>query len=151
MSQQNKIYVEMNLSDPSWKYVEEADRCRKTLGKPSYKGGQLRSYYDLTTTQMRNLWGRMTTIYNQFLMSDTEQSEDNNKLPGRIMQQLQAFKVRLIYECGRTEDVKKFCEKSGILKGLDQIKENKEYFIRYVRYMEALVAYHYFYTDQKNK
>ena len=40
--------------------------------------------------------------------------------------------------------------RSGLLRGLDFIGTDKGRFLRYARYMEALVAYHYYYTDKKD-
>ena len=55
------------------------------------------------------------------------------------------LKVRLIYECGRERMVKKFYEKAGLDEIISGIGSSKKKFISFVRYMEALVAYHLYY------
>ena len=58
--------------------------------------------------------------------------------------------MRMVYDAGRKADVQSFLQESGLLRGLDFIGTDKGRFLRYARYMEALVAYHYYYTDKKD-
>ena len=59
---------------------------------------------------------------------------------------LQMLRIRILYEAGRDErDVKPFVEKSKLLEYIKGIQMNREKFIQFAHYMEALVAYHRYY------
>ena len=58
---------------------------------------------------------------------------------------IQMVRVRLAYECGREDAVKKFVYETDLLSYIKGIHDSRNEFIRFARYMEALVAYHRFY------
>ena len=144
---QNKKIKKLDLSEKDTDFTELAEECMwdyMPKRKDEKKRPKSCDYGDLTVTQMRNMWGRVTAIYNQVRL---QPSADN--LSGEIQQQLRAFKIRLVYESARSSGVGRFCRISSILSALDQIGEDKDKFFRYVRYFEALVAYHYYYTKNR--
>ena len=57
--------------------------------------------------------------------------------------------MRFVYEVGRDprgyNGVKDFVNKSKIIECIDQIGSDKEKFLLFCKYMEALVAYHKYY------
>jgi len=55
---------------------------------------------------------------------------------------LQLLQVRLFYECGRDNTVKDFVLNTYLIEYLKDIGSSREKFIKYARYVEALVAYH---------
>lgn len=144
---QGKWNIDLDLSRDKLDFTKLAEKCMwdyMPKRKDEKKRPKSCDYGDLTVTQMRNMWGRVTAIYNQVRL---QPSADN--LSGEIQQQLRAFKIRLVYESARTSGVGRFCRISSILSALDQIGEDKDKFFRYVRYFEALVAYHYYYTKNR--
>ena len=66
-------------------------------------------------------------------------------LPENIVSEIRYLKLRLIYEAGREQDVMKFCRVTGVIDAIDFIGNSKPRFLRYAKFMEALVAYHRFY------
>jgi CRISPR-associated protein Csm2 len=74
----------------------------------------------------------------------------NEDLPETIVSEIRYLKLRLIYEAGREEEVENFCKVTGVIDALDFIGNSKARYIRYARYMEALVAYHKFYNSEKD-
>lgn len=144
---QGKWNIDLDLSRDKLDFTKLAEKCMwdyMPKRKDEKKRPKSCDYGDLTVTQMRNMWGRVTAIYNQVRL---QPSADN--LSGEIQQQLRAFKIRLVYESARTSGVGRFCRNSSVLSALDQIGEDKDKFFRYVRYFEALVAYHYYYTKNR--
>lgn len=146
----------VDIFKPNCDYVKEAEKCMTSLGKKKENG--LYDYGDLTTTQMRNIYNRVVNIYNQLLLSSAAHANESDEkdcseqtLGKSIQEQLQLFKIRLVYESGRTSAVKIFCNRSKIVKLLDAIGDSKQNLLRYMHYMEALVAYHYYYTNKKDK
>ena len=144
---QNKKMKKLDLSEKDTDFTELAEECMwdyMPKQKSNVKGPKSCDYDNLTVTQMRNMWGRVTAIYNQVRLQPSVEN-----LSDGIQQQLRAFKIRLVYESARTSGVGKFCRTSSVLSALDQIGEDKDKFFRYVRYFEALVAYHYYYTKNR--
>lgn len=124
-----KIVYE-SLNDAN--YVDRAEKVIKNLQND-------RGKFDLTTTQIRNILAMLSQLYNEVIISN------HNDLPANIVSQLQYLKVRLVYTAGRMDAVKQFIEQGYILEHLKEIGKNKEKFLLFCHYMEALVAYHRFY------
>ena len=122
-------------------YVSIAEEHVKKLGDPSrYRPGKIH-FGNLTTSKIRNLLSLVNRIYNKiFLLGDP--------LPESAVGEIRYLKVRLVYESGREPKVRDYCEKSGLIDAIDFIGTSKKRFLRYAKYMEALVAYHRFYTDE---
>jgi CRISPR-associated protein Csm2 len=119
---------EMNTSD----YTAKAEKVILELRKDRY-------YHNFTTSKIRNILSMVNEIYNDVL------GEKDDSLPTAIQDRIMHLKVRLIYECGRERMVKKFYEKAGLDEIISGIGSSKKKFISFVRYMEALVAYHLYY------
>lgn len=117
-------------------YVEKAELVVKELYLDA--NGKMNEKNMITTSKIRKLLAGMSDIYNDVVMSPEE-------LPEKITDRIQYLKVQFIYECGRDAQVKRFIEKSEIIKHIDKIGKRKSYFIKVEKYMEALVAYHRFY------
>ena len=94
----------------------------------------------LTTTQIRNVLAMFADIYNDVMALNT----DDDKLD-EIREKIDRLRIRMIYECGRTQEVKKFDECTNIVGNIKNIKNSRSQFIKVFHYMEALVAYHRFY------
>ena len=72
----------------------------------------------------------------------------NDELDEEMVQKIQYLRLRIVYEAGRDPSVKEFIQKSGILNMVQQIGNKKSTFLLFVNYMEALVAYHRFYSEE---
>jgi len=95
-----------------------------------------RGFGKLTTSKIRNILTLVNEIYNEVVLLK------KSELPDDIIDRIRHIKVRLAYEAGREKVVKEFVEKTALIEGLDEIKGDKAKFIRYAKYLEALVAYH---------
>lgn len=124
-------------------YVTIAEKNILSLGKPDKKQPDKRYFRKLTNSKIRNILALVNQLYNKIVM----QNED---LPETIVSEIRYLKLRLIYEAGREEDVENFCKVTGVIDALDFIGNSKARYIRYARYMEALVAYHKFYNSEKD-
>jgi CRISPR-associated protein Csm2 len=98
-----------------------------------------RQYRIFTTSKIRNILAMVNEIYNDV------QAERDEILSENIQERILHLKVRLVYECGREEIIKKFYDKAGLEKMISDIGNSRKKFIAFARYMEALVAYHLFY------
>ena len=84
----------------------------------------------------------VSSIYNSERVGDKELTEASQN-------SLRMLRVRMIYEYGRNDDkFKSFIKETHILDHLLAIGSDRQKFIDYAHYMEAIVAYHKFYGDK---
>lgn len=114
-------------------YVDAADAVMQQLSQSNAKGGKL------TTSKLRNILTLVSDIYN------TENRRRDTAISSESAAKLQMLRIRVLYEAGREQSVKKFVETSKLLAYIKGIDKNRENMLRFCHYMEALVAYHRFY------
>ena len=117
-------------------YVDQAEAVIGKLTKK--KNGDVK----LSTNKIRNLLSLTTELFN---MIDKRSGQLDEKLQSHV----QYVRMRMVYEAGRDEDVKEFCEKSEILEHLKTVGKDVEKLLLVCHYMEALVAYHKYNTHEK--
>lgn len=131
--EQNNYRVDKNaiLEDYKMDYVKAAEKAIKNLQKNAGKS-------IVTTSKIRNLLALTASIYNDV---NDPVNASSRELSDEIISQIQYLKIRFIYEAGREISVKKLVEEACILEVIDGIGTKKENYIKFSRYMEALVAY----------
>lgn len=119
-------------------YADVAEACIKRLrtkdrnGKPSFGG--------LTTTKLRSLYGYIMNIYTRINEPDDFAAHRGD---------LQYLKVRMAYEAGREDAVRRFLEASKLRELVSCVKTYDQFLV-YCRYAESLVAYFKFYGGEDN-
>ena len=58
---------------------------------------------------------------------------------------LMMARVRVAYEAGRDPEVSKFVKEAKLMEYIKGVGKDRKEFLRFARYMEALVAWHRFY------
>ena len=122
-------------------YVEIAETVMNAL-MPLKSDGSHNKSDIITTSKIRGLLSNISGIYNDVMVSG------KTELDSDIQARLQYLKVQFIYEAGRDKTVNKFINEADIISQLGYIGNDKQQFIRFERYMEALVAYHKFYGGE---
>lgn len=98
----------------------------------------------ITTSKIRNILSLITEVYN------VENVRVEEELLQASKDRLQMIRVRILYEAGRDiYGVKKFVDKCQIINYIKGIGDSRRTFIKFARYMEALVAYHRFYGGKE--
>ena len=92
---------------------------------------------NLTSTKLRKIFGLFVDTYNE-----VKRNGGNDELNPKQLLALDTARVRMIYECGRDNDVKLFVTQAKILQYLMSVGKSIERFTAFYHYMEALVAYH---------
>lgn len=111
-------------------YVEKAEEIMRVCHK------------FITSSKLRNILSMVSSIYNSERVGDKELTEASQN-------SLRMLRVRMIYEYGRNDDkFKSFIRETHILDHLLAIGSDRQKFIDYSHYMEAIVAYHKFYGDK---
>ncbi|MBD8941291.1 MAG: type III-A CRISPR-associated protein Csm2 [Clostridiales bacterium] len=124
----------MRISENS--YVKKAEETINELLDIKNKNGKPVSI--ATTSQMRNILAMSADIYNRVMVNSGEDLSDE------IIGLIEYLKIRIVYEAGRDEKVKKFIVQSEMLKIIDEINGSKKNFILFNHYLEALIAYRRF-------
>ena len=108
--------------------IEEAKRATRN---PRHEN----DYRILTTSQLRK---QLSMTAELFALAENEMTDTMSR---DLQDRIEYLRVQFVYQAGRNEEVKKFIEKAGILQILKTIKGNRDDFLIYCRYMEALVAF----------
>ena len=109
---------------------------KKLCNEKDLKG---RDVEPVTTSKIRNLLAMTADIYNEVVNCKEE------KLSKELVEQINYLKIRFVYEAGREPKVGKLIREAQILDCIDDIGNQRENYILFSRYMEALVAYRKFY------
>lgn len=115
-------------------YVDRAEHAILDLVKETEQDRRVKGI--VTTSKIRNLLAMTADIYNQVL----EQSRE--KLDEEVIGRIEYLRVRVMYECGREPQVRRFVEKAELIEILKEIGGSKKNYLLFSRYMEALVAFH---------
>ena len=101
----------------------------------NYKGFPI---INLTTSKIRGILSLVTELYNDII------HEPADELGEEYIERIQYLRLRITYEAGRDDEVRKFVKNSRLIVYVKAIK-NKNDFLRFTKYVEALVAYHKYY------
>ena len=118
-------------------YVDQAEKAILSLPK-NEKSGKI----NLTVSKIRNILTMINELYAMVNKAD-------KKLDEELQSRVQYTRMKIVYEAGRDNNVKLFCDKSGILEYLKGIGDSKDNLLLVCHYMEALVAFHKYYTTEK--
>lgn len=128
----------MNRQDYEQNYVDTAEAAILAL-REQEKNDRRRDGSLLTTTKLRNLLGMTMDIY-QMVMAGQEE-----KLDEEACSRIEYLRVRFLYEAGREEAVRRLVKEAGVLDILKSVGRSRSAYLKFCRYMEALVAFHRYY------
>lgn len=130
----------MQVNDQN--YVDMAEKVIIRLKNKKDRKG--RNIPMVTTSKLRNLLTMTADIHNE-VMSQTEE-----KLEDHITSRIEYLRVRFLYEAGREDSVRDLVEEAEIIPFLKGINGNRENYLLFSKYMEALVAFHKYYGGREN-
>lgn len=99
---------------------------------------------NITTSKLRKILSLFMDVYN------TENLRTDEAIAQENVTRLQLAKIRLVYECGREKEVKAFAEEAYLFHWLKEADTSREMVLRYIHYLEALVAYHRYHNEGEN-
>lgn len=97
----------------------------------------------ITTSKIRRLFSLFTDIYN------VENRRTEPALTEENVGRLRLAQIRMLYEAGRDRNVKDFLDSAGLVSHLKAVGTDRDAFICYFHYMEALVAYHKYFGGRE--
>lgn len=123
-------------------YVDTAEKVILNLKNQKDKKG--RTIPLVTTSKLRNLLAMAGDIYNEIMTSEDKTLDKN------ICSRIEYLRVRFLYEAGRDDPVKNLVNESDVIQLLKNINGDRNNYILFHRYMEALVAFHKYYGGKDN-
>ena len=142
-------------------YVAEAEAVIKQLSRKS--NGEI----VLNTSQLRKILSAITDIKNKVTVEFAKNKSKIKTISPELQMEIRFLKTLFRYQAGREIEennkkhstlnaVDEFIEKAKLIPRLDAIGENVEEFYNYCKYIEALVAFHKYYSaistrDKNNK
>ena len=101
----------------------------------------------ITKTKIQNLLRLACDVYNN------ENRRTEERLLKESVNQIKLLRIRLAYECGRDPQVRQFVESANLFEYLAKLSSvgtcTRQDLIDYYHYMEALVAFHRYYSESK--
>ncbi len=123
-------------------YVSRAEGVIKELKRD--RNGRI----VLTTSKIRNILSMVSDLYNDAQRYRNETLKDDIY---DLYRRTQYLKMRMAYEAGRdgNDDVKDFIEKAKLIDEINKVGRSKAKLLDFCHYMEALVAYHKYYSKKE--
>ena len=119
-------------------YVDKAeDIVKNKLGRDKWNNIQL------TTNQIRNVLDLTNELYDMIRTSSEE------KLSEEVMTHIQYVRMKIVYAAAKDAPVRDLVDKSGLVDELKAVGNSRSNLLLFCKYMEALVAYHKFYLNEK--
>lgn len=123
-------------------FVDLAEELIKKGGLPS-RNAEGKYHFRITRSKIRRIFSLFTDILNdERLRSDKELLPENER-------KLMMARVRLAYEAGRDKEVETFIKNTELLEYVKGVGKSREEFMRLANFMESLVAWHRYYSDEK--
>lgn len=124
----------------SFDVVTEAEKAIKKLQhKDRYDNIKI----DVTTSQIRKFLTAVNVVRNKVDLYKAK-NKGAEALSKELTAEIKFLKVNLLYQAGRTVAVKQFMTISKLDVIIDSIGDSLARFVKFTKYVEALVAYHKF-------
>lgn len=124
----------------SFDVVTEAEKAIEGL---KYKDKNNRDRIDVTTSQIRKFLTAVNVVRNKVDLYKAK-NKGAESLSKELTAEIKFLKVNLLYQAGRTAAVKQFMTISKLDVIIDSIGDSLARFVKFTKYVEALVAYHKF-------
>lgn len=124
----------------SFDVVTEAEKAIEGL---KYKDKNNRDRIDVTTSQIRKFLTAVNVVRNKVDLYKAK-NKGAESLSKELTAEIKFLKVNLLYQAGRTAAVKQFMTISKLDVIIDGIGDSLARFVKFTKYVEALVAYHKF-------
>lgn len=132
-------------------YVAEAEAVIKQLSRKS--NGEIA----LNTSQLRKILSAITDVKNKVVVEVAKSQDKVKIISPELQMEIRFLKTLFRYQAGREIEennkkhstlnaVDEFIEKAKLIPRLDAIGENIDKFNEYCKYIEALVAFHKYYS-----
>ena len=99
---------------------------------------------EVTTSQIRKFLSAVNSLNNRIALYRIQHTE-TEKLTPELAGEVKYLKIKLVYQAGREQKVRRFVDQAGLIKYIDEIGNSTEKFDEFAKYVEALIAFHKYY------
>ncbi|WP_304230904.1 type III-A CRISPR-associated protein Csm2, partial [Phascolarctobacterium succinatutens] len=117
--------------------------AEKAIEGLKYKDKNNRDRIDVTTSQIRKFLTAVNVVRNKVDLYKAK-NKGAESLSKELTAEIKFLKVNLLYQAGRTAAVEQFMTISKLDVIIDSIGDSLSGFVKFTKYVEALVAYHKF-------
>ena len=139
-SRPNMQKKEQQFDFENFDVVTEAEKAIKEL---QYKDRNDKIKINVTTSQIRKFLTAVNVVRNKVDLYKAK-NKGAEALSKELTAEIKFLKVNLLYQAGRTDAVKQFMTVSKLDIIIDGIGDSLARFVKFTKYVEALVAYHKF-------
>ena len=132
---------------PKLDIVDRAEKAIQSLKRTDiHKGNKI----GLNPTKIRKFLTAVTSIKNKVEIVAAGQGSAFKELPDDLALEVKLLKMNILYQAGRDSDIyiEDFIQKSGIVTFIESIGNDYKKFQQFCRYVEALIAFHKYYSSQ---
>ncbi len=126
----------VNINLKAFDVVAEAEKAMRSLQ-------DMKGNINVTTSQIRKFLTAVNVVRNKVDVFKAK-NIDASQLSDELVAEVKFLKINLLYQAGRANTVKRFMEAAKLDSFIDSIGAETESFIKFTKYVEALVAYHKF-------
>ena len=104
----------------------------------------------LNTNQLRKILSAVVSVKNKVELESLRNDNKKGVISPDLALEIKFLKTNILYQIGREDTkagyVKNFVDKSNIISYIEGIGDNYDKFQHFCKYMEALVAFHKYYS-----
>lgn len=104
----------------------------------------------ISTSQIRNILSSVNTVNSKVQVSRLNSLTKDDVLSSVLVDQIKFLKAKFLYDAGKDDSgaVYNFMKKSNLAGHIDEIGNSYTRFQAFVKYVEALVAFHKYYGSR---
>lgn len=129
---------------PKLDIVDRAEKAIQNLKRNKY------DKIGLNPTKIRKFLTAVTSVKNKVEIVAAGQGSAFKELPDDLALEVKLLKMNILYQAGRDSDIyiEDFIQRSGIVTFIESIGNDYKKFQQFCRYVEALIAFHKYYSSQ---
>ena len=142
-AQNSRLNMQKKVQQFDFENFDVVTEAEKAIKELQYKDRYNQNKIDVTTSQIRKFLTSVNVVRNKVDLYKAK-NKGAEALSKELTAEIKFLKVNLLYQAGRTAAVKKFMTVSKLDVIIDGIGDSLASFVKFTKYVEALVAYHKF-------
>ena len=142
-AQNSRLNMQKKVQQFDFENFDVVTEAEKAIKELQYKDRYNQNKIDVTTSQIRKFLTSVNVVRNKVDLYKAK-NKGAEALSKELTAEIKFLKVNLLYQAGRTAAVKQFMTVSKLDVIIDGIGDSLASFVKFTKYVEALVAYHKF-------
>lgn len=142
-AQNSRLNMQKKVQQFDFENFDVVTEAEKAIKELQYKDRYNQNKIDVTTSQIRKFLTSVNVVRNKVDLYKAK-NKGAEALSKELTAEIKFLKVNLLYQAGRTAAVKQFMTVSKLDVIIEGIGDSLASFVKFTKYVEALVAYHKF-------